>query len=179
MNEQLEQIMILTEDAGVKPKQMVVDLGFLGVDAANPGVEIMYRCKFKSLTERQRRWLKCRQAVELAIGRLKHDNAMDRCWLQGATGGALHAVLCAALQHLPVAVGCRALGAQGSFRAPARAARNVGCCAGRGPGSEKRRRRSVGLAGRVNFAWATQYSPATANPPSSTLRSNFSPTRTC
>ena len=31
-----------------------------------------------------------------AIGHLKHDNAMDRCWLQGATGDALHAVLCAA-----------------------------------------------------------------------------------
>lgn len=27
---------------------------------------------------------------------MKHDNAMDRCWLQGATGDALHAVLCAA-----------------------------------------------------------------------------------
>lgn len=27
---------------------------------------------------------------------MKHDNGMDRCWLQGATGDALHAVLCAA-----------------------------------------------------------------------------------
>ncbi len=73
-----------------------MDLGFRGVDAANPGVEIIHRGKFKSLTEQQRRWLKRRQAVEPAIGHLKHDNAMDRCWLQGATGDALHAVLCAA-----------------------------------------------------------------------------------
>jgi IS5 family transposase len=27
---------------------------------------------------------------------LKSDNAMDRCWLKGQTGDALHAVLCAA-----------------------------------------------------------------------------------
>jgi len=34
--------------------------------------------------------------VEPAIGHIKHDNAMDRCWLLGQTGDALHAVLCAA-----------------------------------------------------------------------------------
>jgi IS5 family transposase len=96
LNEQLEQATILTEDTGATPKQVVVDLGFRGVDAANPGVEIIHRGKFKRLTEPQRRWLKRRQAVEPAIGHLKHDNAMDRCWLQGATGDALHAVLCAA-----------------------------------------------------------------------------------
>ena len=94
--EQLEQATILTEDTGAQPKQVVVDLGFRGVDAANPGVEIIHRGKFKGLTDQQRRWLKRRQAVEPAIGHLKHDNAMDRCWLQGATGDALHAVLCAA-----------------------------------------------------------------------------------
>ncbi|HRL53281.1 MAG TPA: IS5 family transposase [Acidovorax temperans] len=96
LNEQLEQVKILTEDAGAKPKQVVVDLGFRGVDAANPGVQIIHRGKFKSLTAQQRRWLKRRQAVEPVTGHLKHDDAMDRCWLQGATGDALHAVLCAA-----------------------------------------------------------------------------------
>ena len=96
LNEQLEQATILTEDTGAKPKQVVVDLGFRGVDAANPGVQIIHRGKFKRLTAQQRRWLKRRQAVEPAIGHLKHDNGMDRCWLQGATGDALHAVLCAA-----------------------------------------------------------------------------------
>ncbi len=94
--EQLEQVKILTEDTGGSPKQVVVDLGFRGVDAANPGVEIIHRGRFKSLTDQQRRWLKRRQAVEPAIGHLKHDNGMDRCWLQGQTGDALHAVLCAA-----------------------------------------------------------------------------------
>ena len=96
LNEQLEQVRILTEDTATKPKQVVVDLGFRGVDADNPGVQIIHRGKFKSLTAQQRRWLKRRQAIEPAIGHLKHDNGMDRCWLQGATGDALHAVLCAA-----------------------------------------------------------------------------------
>lgn len=94
--EQLEQVTILTEDTGTKPRQVVVDLGFRGVDAANPGVEIIHRGRFKTLTDQQRRWLKRRQAVEPAIGHAKHDNGMDRCWLKGQTGDALHAVLCAA-----------------------------------------------------------------------------------
>ncbi|MGX8281011.1 IS5 family transposase [Xanthomonas oryzae pv. oryzae] len=96
LHEQLEQARILSEDTAGAPKQVVVDLGFRGVDAANPGVKIIHRGKFKRLTDEQRRWLKRRQAVEPAIGHLKHDNGMDRCWLQGANGDALHAVLCAA-----------------------------------------------------------------------------------
>jgi IS5 family transposase len=94
--QQLEQVAILSEDVAAGPKQVIVDLGYRGVDADNPGVEIIHRGKFKSLTARQRRWLRRRQAVEPAIGHLKHDNAMDRCWLKGARGDALHAVLCAA-----------------------------------------------------------------------------------
>jgi hypothetical protein len=73
----------------------VVDLGFRGVDRDNPQVEIIHRGKYKSLTKQQRRWLKRRQAVEPAIGHLKSDHRMDRCWLQGELGDALHAVLCA------------------------------------------------------------------------------------
>lgn len=94
--EQLEQVAILTQDTGASPKQVTVDLGFRGVDAANPGIEIIHRGRFKTLTDQQRRWLKRRQAIEPAIGHTKHDNGMDRCWLKGQTGDALHAVLCAA-----------------------------------------------------------------------------------
>ncbi|TXH13681.1 MAG: IS5 family transposase [Gammaproteobacteria bacterium] len=94
--EQLEQVTILIEDTGAKPRQVTVDLGFRGVDAANPGIQIIHRGKLGSLTDQQRRSLKQRQAVEPAIGHLKHDNGMERCWLKGATGDALHAVLCAA-----------------------------------------------------------------------------------
>ena len=86
---------ILLKNAGSTPKQVIVDLGFRGVDADNPEVEIIHRGKYKSLIMPQRRWLKRRQAVEPAIGHLKSDHRMDRCWLQGKLGDALHAVLCA------------------------------------------------------------------------------------
>jgi len=96
LNEQLEQVRSLTEDTGATPKEVFVDLGFRGVDAANPQVSLVHRGKSKHLSRQQRRWLKRRQAVEPAIGHLKQDNGMDRCWLMGQTGDALHAVLCAA-----------------------------------------------------------------------------------
>ena len=96
LNAQLEQTRILLEDTGRVPTQAVVDLGFRGVDEDNPGVEIIHRGKYKSLTKQQRRWLKRRQAIEPAIGHCKQDNRMERCWLKGALGDALHAVLCAA-----------------------------------------------------------------------------------
>lgn len=96
LNAQLEQVGILLEDIGVKPKQAVVDLGYRGVDVDNPGVEILHRGWWKSMTQQQRRWLKRRQAVEPAIGHMKSDHRMERCWLQGERGDAIHAVLCAA-----------------------------------------------------------------------------------
>ena len=95
LSAQLEQTRILLEDVGREPKEVVVDLGFRGVDQDNPRVEIIHRGKYKSLTKQQRRWLKRRQAVEPAIGHLKSDHRMDRCWLRGQLGDALHAVLCA------------------------------------------------------------------------------------
>jgi IS5 family transposase len=95
LSAQLEQTGILLEDVGRIPKEVVVDLGYRGVDRDNPNVEIVHRGKYKSLTAQQRRWLKRRQAVEPAIGHLKSDHRMDRCWLQGQLGDAMHAVLCA------------------------------------------------------------------------------------
>ena len=49
-----------------------------------------------TLTNQQRRWLRRRQAIEPMIGHTKSDNRMDRCWLPGALGDALHALSCAA-----------------------------------------------------------------------------------
>ncbi|CAN5295907.1 hypothetical protein BH11PSE10_BH11PSE10_05330 [soil metagenome] len=77
-------------------RQVIFDLGYRGVDADNPGVEIIHRCKYKTLTALQRRWLKRCQAIEPLIGHTKSDHRMDRCWLKGAIGGALHALRCAA-----------------------------------------------------------------------------------
>ena len=100
LHKQLTQTQILLEDTGSTPKQVIADLGFRGVGADNPEVEIIHRGKYKSLTKPQRRWLRRRQTVEPAIGHLKSDHRMDRCWLQGKLGDALHAVLCAAGYNL-------------------------------------------------------------------------------
>jgi len=96
----LEQVTNLTQDLPVKLKHIVVDLGFRGVDADNPDKQIIHRGRFKSLNPQQKGWLRRRQAVEPAIGHLKSDHRMDRCWLQGAVGDALHAVSCAAGYNL-------------------------------------------------------------------------------
>jgi transposase, IS5 family len=78
----------------------VADLGFRGVDDDNPGMQIIHRGKFKSLDPQQKAWLRRRQAVEPAIGHLKADHRMDRCWLKGAAGDALHTISCAAGYNL-------------------------------------------------------------------------------
>ena len=93
---QLEQTSNLMQDVGRAPKQVIVDLGYRGVDSENPGVQIIHRGKYKSLTTLQRKWLKRRQAIEPLIGHTKSDHGMQRCWLKGALGDALHALSCAA-----------------------------------------------------------------------------------
>lgn len=94
--EQLEQTTNLLQDLGAKPTTAVVDLGYRGVDDEVGAVEVIHRGKYRKLTPLQKRWLKRRQAIEPAIGHTKQDNGMQRCWLKGSEGDALHAVLCAA-----------------------------------------------------------------------------------
>jgi len=93
---QLEQTGALLQDIGVMPKVAVVDLGYRGVDKEIAPVELIHRGKHKTLSKEQKRWLRRRQAIEPTIGHAKHDHRMDKCWLKGAEGDALHAVLCAA-----------------------------------------------------------------------------------
>jgi transposase, IS5 family len=95
---QLEQTNTLLQDIGVQPHTAVVDLTYRGPEVVqdNATVHIIHRGKKASLSTQQKRWLKRRQAIEPIIGHAKLDNRMDRCWLQGETGDALHAVLCAA-----------------------------------------------------------------------------------
>ena len=93
---QIEQTNTLLQDIGVKPTTAIVDLGYRGVDKDLAPVEVIHRGKSKSLTPKQKTWLRRRQAIEPLIGHTKADHRMDRCWLKGAQGDALHAVLCAA-----------------------------------------------------------------------------------
>jgi IS5 family transposase len=94
--EQIEQVTILMQDTGMKPGTAWVDLGYRGVDADNPDIEIKHRGKKARLTELEVKTLKRRQAIEPVIGHLKADHRMGRCHLKGALGDKLHAVLCAA-----------------------------------------------------------------------------------
>ena len=57
---------------------------------------IIHRGKYKSLSDHEKRLLKRRQAIEPLIGHTKADHRMDRCWLRGTMGDALHALSCAA-----------------------------------------------------------------------------------
>ncbi|KVD54272.1 transposase [Burkholderia ubonensis] len=94
---QLEQTRILLEavPGDPQPKTVLADLGYRGVDAELGAVKLIHRGKYKTLSEKQRKWLNRRQAVEPIIGHVKQDHGLRRCWLKGASGDALHAVLCA------------------------------------------------------------------------------------
>ena len=92
---QTNQLIVDTERA---VKQTVVDLGYRGVEADNPQVQIIHRGKPTQLTGQQRRWLRRRQAIEPGIGHLKSDHRMNRCYLPGALGDALNA-LCSAVGY--------------------------------------------------------------------------------
>jgi transposase, IS5 family len=93
---QISQCNKLIQGAGSEVKQAFVDLGYRGVDADNPSVEVVHRGRIRSMSARQKRQLKRRQAIEPAIGHVKHDNRMIRCYLRGSIGDALHAISCAA-----------------------------------------------------------------------------------
>jgi IS5 family transposase len=93
--EQIDQTTNLLQDLKVKPTTAIVDPGYRGVDHLVPA-QIIHRGRYKAMSAQQRRWLKRRQAVEPVIGHLKADHGMNRCWLKGSEGDALHTVLCAA-----------------------------------------------------------------------------------
>lgn len=96
LQEQIEQATILLQDSGTKPATAVVDLGYRGVEADNPGLNITHRGKAKGLTPAGIKLVKRRNAIEPVIGHLKANHRMDRCHLRGEIGDRLHAVLCAA-----------------------------------------------------------------------------------
>ena len=48
------------------------------------------------VAEEERKLASRRPAIDAVIGHLKSDHRLDRCYLKGQTGDAIHAVLCAA-----------------------------------------------------------------------------------
>ncbi len=111
--DQIEQTNILLMDQNVSVKTAYVDLGYRGVDESLKDVTIIHRGKTKTLTKQQRAALKRRQVIEPIIGHVKQDHGMQRCWLKGQIGDALHAISCALgfnirwLMRAIVRLGCK------------------------------------------------------------------------
>jgi IS5 family transposase len=93
--EALEQAAILSD---LTPEIAVVDRGYKGVDIE--GVKIYHPGLRRGITRGLRAMIRRRSAIEPAIGHMKTDGKLDRNWLKGALGDAMHAVLCGAGHNL-------------------------------------------------------------------------------
>ncbi|TCK96525.1 IS5 family transposase [Paraburkholderia sp. BL9I2N2] len=93
--EALEQAEILSD---TKPEVVIVDRGYKGV--AIDGVKIYHPGLRRGITRTLRAMIRRRSAIEPAIGHMKMDGKLDRNWLKGALGDAMHAVLCGAGYNL-------------------------------------------------------------------------------
>src|SRR3984885_2529912 len=93
--EALEQAAILSD---VSPEVAIVDRGYKGVGI--DGVKIYHPGLRRGITRGLRAMIRRRSAIEPAIGHMKTDGRLDRNWLKGALGDAMHAVLCGAGHNL-------------------------------------------------------------------------------
>jgi IS5 family transposase len=91
--EALEQAAIL---CNATPEVAIVDRGYKAVD----GVKIYHPGLRRGITRGLRSLIRRRSAIEPAIGHMKTDGKLDRNWLKGALGDAMHAVLCGAGHNL-------------------------------------------------------------------------------
>lgn len=95
VDSQLEQVAIL---AGQTPKFVLADRGYRGVVPPN-GTRLLIS-HTRRLPKPLKKLLKRRQVVEPMIGHMKADGLLDKNWLKGANGDALHALLCGAGHNL-------------------------------------------------------------------------------
>lgn len=89
--EALEQAQILSN---VRPEIAVVARGYRGVEM--DGIRILRSGQKRGVTRAIKAMIKRRSAIEPAIGHMKADGKLNRNWLKGPLGDALHAVLCGA-----------------------------------------------------------------------------------
>ena len=90
-------------NTGVPIKTSVVDKGYRGSQAAWPGAEVVIpgqRSRDQAHRQQRRKQLRRRSVIEALIGHMKNDGLLDRNWLKGKAGDAMHVVLCAAGQNL-------------------------------------------------------------------------------
>ena len=91
----LRQVWRLT---GTKPERCYVDLGYRGHDVDD--TQVFKARQKRGVTHSIRRELKRRNAIEPIIGHMKNDGLLQRNYLKGAEGDAIHVILCGAGQNL-------------------------------------------------------------------------------
>ena len=90
-------------NTGVAITTAVVDKGYRGHNTPWPGVEVIapgQRSHDAVHRRKRRKLLRRRSLVEALIGHMKTDGLLERNWLKGRLGDAIHAVLCGAGQNL-------------------------------------------------------------------------------
>jgi IS5 family transposase len=95
LHEALEQAAILSD---VEPEMVFVDCGYRGVEVEQ--VQIWRSGQKRGVTRGLKAMIRRRSAIEPTIGHMKSDGKLDRNWLKGALGDAIHAVLCGAGHNL-------------------------------------------------------------------------------
>ena len=93
------QLAQTTRITGVQAQRIYVDRGYRGHNAPDPERVFVSRQKH-GLTPTIRRELKRRSAVEPVIGHMKSDGHLARCFLKGAEGDAVNAILAAVGHNL-------------------------------------------------------------------------------
>ena len=84
------------QDVAVIPETVYVDRGYRLKKEDRLSIRTLLPDMKHLMTEEERKLASRRQAIEPIIGHLKSDHRLDRCYLKGQTGDAIHAVLCAA-----------------------------------------------------------------------------------
>ena len=79
-----------------KKSPINVELGWPGAEVVIPG----QRSRDGAHRQQRRKQLRRRSVIEALIGHMKNDGLLDRNWLKGKAGDAMHVVLCAAGQNL-------------------------------------------------------------------------------
>jgi transposase, IS5 family len=99
----LEQVARLT---GQMPKEAYVDRGYRGHKVNR--LKVWMAGAKRGVTVAIKRKLKRRNAIEPVIGHLKADGRLGRCFLKGAVGDAVNALLCGAGHNLRKILHCLA-----------------------------------------------------------------------
>jgi IS5 family transposase len=86
----------ITAQIGVNLQRIVADAGYPGHNAPKgPGLSVFTSGQKRGVTDKIKRELRRRSAVEPVIGHLKSGHRMDRNYLKGRTGDAMNALLAA------------------------------------------------------------------------------------